>query len=241
VSDRLTRHEDVAGYVLASLAPDERAAFEDHLAGCASCRAQVRELSVPAELLARAVPAYDVPPGLETRTLAAVRSSVGVNGDPSPRPLPRRRAWRRPLALAASVAVLLAGGVLAGTLLERSGGAGEVEIEAVLSAPSGGAAQATVVVVKTGIGREISFRSDDLPILPKGDFYELWFVGPGDTLRRPNRISAGTFHPDEQGRSHVELTAAVDPALYPVVSVTAEPGDGNPRRTGPEVLRSRPG
>jgi hypothetical protein len=43
----------------------------------------------------------------------------------------------------------------------------------------------------------------------------------------------------EQGRSLLELTAAVDPALYPVLSVTAEPGDGNPGRTGPEVLRSR--
>jgi len=30
----------------------------------------------------------------------------------------------------------------------------------------------------------------------------------------------------------------VDPAKYPVLSVTAEPGDGDPRRTGPEVLRS---
>jgi hypothetical protein len=58
-------------------------------------------------------------------------------------------------------------------------------------------------------------------------------------LRRRNRISAGTFHPDEQGRSDVELTAAADPALYPVLSVTPEPADGNPKRTGPEVLRSR--
>jgi anti-sigma-K factor RskA len=241
VSDHLTHHEDVAGYLLGSLPSDERAAFEEHLAGCAACRAQVGELSVPAELLARAVPEYEVPHSLEARTFAAVRRSAGANGDSSSRPAPRRRVWRRPLALAASVAVLLAGAVLAGTLLERSSSAGEVEIEAVLSAPDGGAAQATVVVVKTGIGREISFRSDDLRILPKGDFYELWFVGPGDSLRRPNRISAGTFHPDEQGRSHVDLTAAVDPALYPVLSVTAEPGDGNPRRTGPEVLRSRPG
>ncbi len=93
-------------------------------------------------------------------------------------------------------------------------------------------------VRKTGIGRVIRFESDDLPILPKGEYYELWFVGPGDTRSEPNRISAGTFHPDAQGRSHVRFAAAVDPALYPVLSVTAEPGDGNPERTGPEVLRS---
>jgi len=86
----------------------------------------------------------------------------------------------------------------------------------------------------------IEFRTNELPILPKGEFYELWFVGPGDTLADPNRISAGTFHPDEAGRSQVTFAAAVDPAKYPVLSVTAEPGDGDPRRTGPEVLRSEP-
>jgi hypothetical protein len=115
-----------------------------------------------------------------------------------------------------------------------------LELDAALSAPAGGPEQATAEVRKTGIGRVIRFDSDDLPILPKGEYYELWFVGPGDTRSRPNRISAGTFHPDEEGRSHVRFAAAVDPAKYPVLSVTAEPGDGNPQRTGPEVLRSRP-
>ena len=85
----------------------------------------------------------------------------------------------------------------------------------------------------------IRFRTQDLSILPKGAYYELWFVGPGDAPGAPNRISAGTFHPDENGRSHVTFAAAVDPALYPVLSVTAEPGDGDPQAIGPEVLRSR--
>ena len=49
---------------------------------------------------------------------------------------------------------------------------------------------------------------------------------------------ASTFHPDRQGRSGARFTAAVDPARFPVLSVTAEPGDGDPRPTGPEVLRS---
>ena len=102
----------------------------------------------------------------------------------------------------------------------------------------GGQATAAATGIRTGIGRTIQLRTDDLPILPPGDLYELWFVGPGDTPNDPNRISAGTFHPDDQGRSHVDLTAAVDPALYPELSVTSEPGDGNPAPTGPEVLRA---
>ena len=94
-------------------------------------------------------------------------------------------------------------------------------------------------MTETGIGRVIEFRSDDLAILPKGEYYELWFVGPGDSRRKSNRISAGTFHPDPEGRSHVSFAAAVDPVKYPVLSVTAEPGDGDPRPSQREVLRSR--
>jgi anti-sigma-K factor RskA len=133
-------------------------------------------------------------------------------------------------AVAAAAAILL-------LALQLGGPAGELELRTVLGSPSG--AEAMVEVRKTGIGRVIELRTDELPILPKGDYYELWFVGPEDSQARPNRISAGTFHPDENGRSDVTFAAAVDPALFPVLSVTAEPGDGDPRPTGPEVLRSQ--
>ncbi len=36
----------------------------------------------------------------------------------------------------------------------------------------------------------------------------------------------------------MRLAAAVDPTLFPIVEVTAEPGDGDPRATGPVVLRA---
>ncbi len=120
----------------------------------------------------------------------------------------------------------------------RPGAPAPFELETTLAATTGGAASAEVEVRKTGIGRVITLRSDSLPILPKGEYYELWFVGPGDRPGRPNRISAGTFHPDEDGRSHVRFAAAVDPALFPVLIVSAEPSDGDPRPTGPDVLRS---
>ena len=88
-----------------------------------------------------------------------------------------------------------------------------------------------------GIGRIVDLSSNDLPILPKGEFYEVWFVGPGDTPESQNRISAGTFHPDPEGKTDVALTAAVDPRLYPILVITAEPGDGNPRPSDTEILR----
>lgn len=187
--------------------------------------------------LAHAPRAVEPPEDLRSRTLAAVHRAATESYTEAPQRAPRRRLGLR-LALGGAFAASLAAAVLVGTRLDDDGGpGGPVELRTTLVAASGATA-AAAEVVKLGIGREIAFSSDDLPILPKGEFYELWFVGPGDTLESPNRISAGTFHPDEQGRSHASFTAAVDPAKYPVLSVTAEPGDGNPQRTGPEVLRS---
>ncbi len=174
------------------------------------------------------------------RAAAARRASSPVEPTTlSPRPRARSRRF---LAVAA-VAAAVAAGFAVGTVVVDDDASedlladGVVEFEATLVDPDG-APGATATGIRTGIGRTVQLRTDDLPILPTGELYELWFVGPGDAPREPNRISAGTFHPDEQGRSHVDLTAAVDPALYRELSITAEPGDGNPAPTGPEVLRA---
>jgi len=169
-------------------------------------------------------------------------SNAGLGGAVSHRsrwraaPRRRPRRARRRLALAGALAVVLAVGLVAGAQLAQDGPEGTLELEAKLRGADG--AVATATVRETGIGRVIEFRTDELPILPKGEYYELWFVGPGDRPSDPNRISAGTFHPDERGRSRVRFAAAVDPARYPRLAVTAEPGDGDPRPNGPDLLRS---
>jgi anti-sigma-K factor RskA len=232
LTDDTTFHAELAAYLLDALTPDERDRFERHLDSCPACRAELHELRGPADLLSLAAPAYVLPVELGQQVFAAIeRDALG----PSLELRPRRRRLQL-LAAVAAVAAAAALAFVAGTRLD--GAQGTVELRTALVAPRGGA-EAEVEVRKTGIGRVIRLESDDLPILPKGEYYELWFVGLGDTHAHPNRISAGTFHPDEAGRSHVRFAAAVDPAKYPVLSVTAEPGDGDPRRTGPEVLRSR--
>ena len=229
-------HVDLASYVLGGLEPDEHAAFEQHLTGCVQCREELGDFAQVAGLLTAAGDPYDVPTDLREKTRAAVARATEGN--------PQRRFWRRftvvrggTFALAGAAVAMLA--FFVGQRYEARD-RGPLEVSATLSAPTDGSIQGRVRVVKTGIGRVIEFRTDELPILPKGEFYELWFVGAGDTLEQPNRISAGTFHPDEKGRSHVTFAAAVDPAKFPILSVTAEPGDGDPRRTGAEVLRSEP-
>ena len=142
------------------------------------------------------------------------------------------------VAAAAAVAAFFIGGALKN---QSSTGrnllaGGVVEFQTTLTGP-GGESTAAVTGIRTGIGRIVQLRTRSLPILPKGEFYELWFIGPGDTPGSPNRISAGTFHPDENGRSDVDLTAAVNPDLYPRIAITAEPKGGNPSPHGPDVLQ----
>ena len=84
-----------------------------------------------------------------------------------------------------------------------------------MTGPDGERLDADLRVVATGIGRVIDLDTEVLPILPTGEYYQLWFVGPGDSPASPDRISAGTFHPDPDGRSDVQFAAAVNPELLP--------------------------
>lgn len=143
--------------------------------------------------------------------------------------------WLRPVAAVAVAAVALVAFVL-GTNL-GAGDAGELELQARLVAPADDTS-AAVTVRRLGSGRAVDLTSDTLPILPDGGIYELWFVGPGDSPDSPNRISAGTFHPDADGTTAVVLHAAVVPTDFPTVVITAEPNNGDPAVNGPEVLRA---
>jgi anti-sigma-K factor RskA len=243
LTDWVEIHVDLGDYLLGRLDEEGQAFVEEHLGSCERCRAAAAELETTAALLARAAAPVAPPADLEQRTLSTVRALAEGNPErleaagARPRVRLPRWSWPRRLALVGTAAAALAVGVLGGMLLDSDPGLpGNREFDATLTSPSG--ATATARVQMTGIGRVVEFRTDDLPILRKGEYYELWFVGPGDRRGKPNRISAGTFHPDEDGRSNVRFAAAVDPAKYPRLAVTAEPGDGNPRPSRPDVLRS---
>jgi len=237
-------HEDLGAYVLGMLDPVELETFRAHLAGCPACQSELEELEETARLLTNAPKAVEPPPDLRVRTLAALqRAQAEGEGDHERVGTQPRKSWRSwrgrglggAVAVAAATAALLLGIQLGGD----DGPAGELELRATLASAAGDVT-AVADVVKLGIGREIDFRTDQLPILPKGEFYELWFAAPEDSASAPRRISAGTFHPDENGRTEVTLTAAVDPALYPILIVSAEPDDGDPAASGNDVLRSTP-
>jgi anti-sigma-K factor RskA len=224
-------HPDLGGYVLGALEPAERADFEEHLAGCERCQAEVAELRGLPALLEQATPPVEVPPWLRERTFAAVERAAAHQR--------RRRRLRLALTAAAACLVLVvafAGGYTlsqVGPFADR----GRV-IAFALAAPDGGAARATAKVRQVGDGLAITMEVSGLAPNPPGSVYECWYVGPGDSVARPNRVSAGTFTVGADGRASLRMHSAADLQRYPAMGVTLERDRGNPARTGDKVLVS---
>lgn len=103
MTDRFTH--DAASYVLGALPPDERKAFEEHLAGCRACTAEVREFAGLPGLLSR-LPVDEVlsepedqpePPSLLAPVLSRARAER------------RHRRWRAVLVGTAAAALAAVG------------------------------------------------------------------------------------------------------------------------------------
>jgi anti-sigma-K factor RskA len=86
--------ELAAGYVLGALEPDDEHAFQEHLEGCSSCQANVRELEAVVGELAYAVPPVDPPDTL----WAGIRREIAPEAARHPS-LPAAAAEEAPAAV----------------------------------------------------------------------------------------------------------------------------------------------
>jgi len=90
---------NTAGYALGVLEPEERAAFEAHLAGCAECTADVREMRLIAGVLPHAVPQVSPPASLRARIVGDAAAAV------PPSVIRKEHSPRRWLAIAAMLVI----------------------------------------------------------------------------------------------------------------------------------------
>jgi anti-sigma-K factor RskA len=230
-------HEDqpLAAYVLGALAPDERAAVEAHLAGCAVCAQEVRSLQRVADALARSLPQRTPPPYLRERVLAAVgarpeRRAVLM------RPKSSWSAVKTWLPIAALLVLAIGAGAYALRLQARLDET--VSAMAVLAAPdlaridlaAQPAAPAASARALWSRQRGMVFTASNLPPLPSGRVYQVWVV----TAQGP--VSAGLLEPDAQGRGMRVFSTPSDIAAPVAVAVTLEPAGGVPAPTGDKVL-----
>ena len=216
-------HELSALYALDVLSDEERTRFEDHLAECERCRAELNGLRDAASSLAFAVEGPQPPVALRDRILAAARAEKQ-----NVVPLRPRRSFAISVAAATAVAATAAAVAVAvwATSLDRSLSHERATI-GILTDPAsrhvtlkGAAGQ--LVVAPSGE----AVLSVDLPTLPKGKTYEAWVADPsvhaagvfsGRATKLKVRVRRGA-----QVMVSVERAGGVDaPTTTPIVSARA--------------------
>jgi anti-sigma-K factor RskA len=227
--DHAVPHPELGGYVLGALEPGETERFEEHLAECADCRAEVGRLSGVRRLLEESAPPVDVPAGLAARTFEAVERAARSE---------RQRVGQRRVvgAVAAAVALIV---VTAGTVFGISrlgdpddGAEREIRLEAATAGHQRGSAYVRQMVSGTRVRLELTRLTPNR----SGTYYECWYIGERDRPGHPDRVSAGSFSVGADGTANVTMLTAARFERYPRMAVTLEPADGNPSANGPEVL-----
>jgi anti-sigma factor RsiW len=228
-------HELSAGYALDALEPEERDAFERHLAGCPQCQEDLASFWEVAGALAVAADSAAPSPQLRDRILADARAEkqTVVQLD-SRRRVPAVLAGVA--AIAAAVAIGL--GIYAVSLNNdldstRSALTAQENAAALLADPS-----ATSVPLQSGTGRlvvgsdgEAVLVLNDLPPAPAGKTYQAWIVDD------QTPVSAGTFE------STSDQAVVPIPQVVPagaVVAVTVEESGGATSPTLPPLAASDP-
>lgn len=218
----------LGAYVLHALEPDEVEAVRLHLASCAACAAEHGELMGVPPMLdfadADEQPVAKPPAALEEAVLDRfAREHRGVRT-----PVERRRPplWKRlrspirhlsrplPAALAgaaaaAAVTVALLG--LPGSGDDQDGRVYQASLSGSAAAPDA-TAWADLKVLDDS-GTRVQLRVRGLNGTP-GSVYELWCLRDDG-----ERVSAGTFRTDAEGRADVSLTTAAVPGEYHRLSV----------------------
>ncbi|MFE2557828.1 anti-sigma factor domain-containing protein [Streptomyces sp. NPDC059352] len=239
-------HTLTGAYVLDALdTEEEREAVERHLAHCAGCAQEVRELSETAARLGLAA-AEPVGPALRAevlRRIAGVRQLPPVTAPADGRFRGGGRGLRRlphwALAASLAAAVTLAG--VAGLEYRRAeeadlratrAEASAAAVAAVLAAPDARVSTARLadgavgtLVHSPSLDRAV-FAAAGMPAPPDGKVYQLWY-DVGGTMRSAGLMASGAT---------TSTTLLEGPANRSAgIGITVEPEGGSPRPTSAPV------
>ncbi|NEA35229.1 zf-HC2 domain-containing protein [Streptomyces sp. SID13031] len=151
-------HSQLGAYALGALEPDEVREVDEHLAGCASARAEVAELEEMKEFLGEVPPEafLDGPPDdgdlllqrtlREVRSVAAAETSAPVETAAEAHPADGSRK-RGPWLLVAAAVVVVAGALVGGVLIGRQ----SVDEVVADTTPPAGSKQVTATDAKTKV------------------------------------------------------------------------------------------
>jgi anti-sigma-K factor RskA len=260
--------QDAAAYALGVLEAGERAAFETHLAGCAECAAEVRDMRLVAGALPYAVPQVSPPPSLRARILGEIAATAPAPALPGP--VLRERRGSLPQWL--SIAAMLVLGVAMFMYAQRM----QARVSSLESQLRDAQARATEADRLTAEARNVAFRAQsamgvfaapdvariDLagqPVAINARARALWSRQRGMVFTVSNLpalpagrvyqvwvvtaqapVSAGLLTPDAAGGGSVYYETPVDILPPTAVAVTLEPAGGVPAPTGAMYLVGTP-
>lgn len=215
-------HALSGAYAVDALDDLERAQFEQHLAECAECRAEVASLRETAALIAESE-AVTPPASLRSGVLSGITRVRPLPPEQPPPPEPivvRRRRLAQLLAAAAAVVLLAAGAVLWHPWQhDRTNVADQVlhapDAVKVIEQLPGGTGSITLVR-SVALGKAV-LVPDHVPPAPAGKTYQMWIQQPGQPM-----VSAGLM-PDPR----VPTVLAGDAATASAAAVSLEPAGGS--------------
>jgi anti-sigma factor RsiW len=215
--EHVSLHDLTAAYALDALDQAETRSYEEHLAGCDTCQAELAQLSATAASLAYAAEPVVPPPALRGRILDAARAE-------RPNVVPLRPRWRPQLA--AAVAAAAAAAVVALTVWNISLHNELGSRQALQSVRLNGAAGS--VVVGNGDAELIVAH---LPVAPAGKTYEAWVI-QGKAARPAGVFTGG------DATTVVHLSRPVPRGS--IVAVTVERRGGVAKPTRAPFITSQP-
>ena len=255
-----------AAYVLGALEPDERRAFEAHVAECAACAEEVRALRPVADALAHSVPQRTPPADLRARVLNTIVPGAGdTQALVTSSPRPAMAGW---LALAAALVVAVGASVYAWqlqrrvrTLEARLDGAEQrassAERAVAEARRTAGETQAAMSVLAAPDMVRIELAGQSAAAAARAR--ALWSRNRGMVFTATNLpqapagrvyqvwvvtaggpVSAGLLTPDTGGRAEAYFNTPADIAPPTAVAVTLEPAGGVPAPTGEFYLLGTP-
>ncbi len=183
---------------------------EEHGQDCVECLRLESAYREVASQLAAAVEPMPLSPGAEDALISAARQPLAARGEPGRRRLPvilgGRRGKRAVAAVAVAAAIALLGGLAGYSIAPKSAPLATVSYRS-------GNQRLTIVYVK-GQTQALAIGSN-LPRLPGGKVYELWYQPSEGANMRP----AGTFVPIDGtvvapvklGESFVAVAMSIEP------------------------------
>lgn len=255
---RADPHTLIGAYAMDAVTDDDRARFEQHMAGCETCQAEVRGLREATARLAAAAEVRPRPELREQTVLAAgqirqlppvtPRDQAPARGRrlarhaahfPPARSAPGRGRWLPRIAIAATAALAVVAAVLGVAMSGAESRLGveqgrSHEIAAVLAAPDAKimttriSAGGSATVVMSHRDASLVFTAAHLPPLPHARSYELWLMTPGGSK------SVGMLPAPRNGMTGPLVVSGL--AAGDRMGLTVEPAGGSPRPTSQPIM-----